>query len=169
MIKRDGRVNLLVSSGVRPKAYKMPDLKGLSLEGAILIIESNNMLLGEIKFISKKNKPENVIVEQEPLFGNRVVEKTFVNITINRKSDQKSHEHLQEKKSGRLFRYRLKNGFLRRHIRIRLNGYGVSNDLYDDFVKPGEEIWLLIPKGNDLTLILYEDGELVRTQVFNSW
>ena len=169
MIKRDGSVNLLVSLGVRPKAYKMPDLRGLSLDGAILIIESSNMLLGEIKFISKKNKPENIIVKQEPPFGHRVLEKTSVNITINRKSNQKSHEHLREKTSGRLFRYRLENGFLKRHIRIRLNGYRVSNDLYDDFVTPGEEIWLLIPKGNDLTLILYEDDELVKTQVFNSW
>ena len=65
-----------------------------------------------------------------------------------------------------LFRYRLKDGFLKRHIRVVLNSYGVSNDIFDDFIKPGEDIWLIIPKHKNATVFLYEDGELIKTQVY---
>jgi hypothetical protein len=37
-------------------------------------------------------------------------------------------------------------------------------------MKPGEEIWLFIPKNTDATLFLYEDGELAETNnVYDKW
>lgn len=167
LVKQGRAVDLLVSMGTRPKPYKMLDLKGLSLEDAILLIERNNLLLGEIKYSPHKDKPENIVVMQEPLSGQRVIKKTYVNIEINRKTGNKNHQYLSGVKPAGLFRYRLKNGFLKRHILARLISSGFSTDLFDDYVKPGEEIWLFIPWNNDSTLLLYENDELVKTQVFN--
>ena len=169
IITRGAHVDLLVSKGVRPKAYMMLDLKGLSLEDAIFLIEKNNLLLGEIKFCPYEDKPKNVIVSQEPLSGHRVVEGTFVNIIINRKHGRMGERYLHAAKGANIFRYRLSDGFLKKHILVRLNSSGLSIDLFDNFAKPGEEILLIVPKNHDLTILLYENGKLIKTQLFDSW
>lgn len=169
IITRGAHVDLLVSKGVRPKAYMMLDLKGLSLEDAIFLIEKNNLLLGEIKFCPYEDKPKNVIVSQEPLSGHRVFESTFVNIIINRKHGRMGERYLHAAKGANIFRYRLSDGFLKKHILVRLNSSELSIDLFDNFAKPGEEILLIVPKNHDSTILLYENGKLIKTQIFDSW
>jgi serine/threonine-protein kinase len=168
MITRGQGVDLLVSMGVRPRAYKMPDLIGLSFNSAITMIESMDLVLGEIKTHFYEGKPLNTVIAQESPSGYCMTQGSIVNIVINRKSVQKGHNYLNESQGVGLFRYRLKDGFLKRHIRVRLNSFGVSADLFDDFMKPGEEIWLLIPRENDATVFLYEDGELLKTLVYDA-
>ncbi|MEA3429198.1 MAG: PASTA domain-containing protein [Thermodesulfobacteriota bacterium] len=169
IITRGAHVHLLVSGGVRPKAYKMLDLKGLSLEDAIFLIEKNNLLLGEIKFYPHEDKPKDVIVSQEPLYGHRVIEGTFVNIIINRKHGRMKEQYLHAAKGASIFRYRLSDGFLKRHILVCLKSSGLSIDLFDNFAKPGEEILLIVPKNHDSTILLYENSKLIKTQVFDLW
>ncbi|MBC8199184.1 MAG: PASTA domain-containing protein [Desulfobacterales bacterium] len=169
IITRGAHVDLLVSRGMRPKAYKMLDLKGLSLEDAIFLIEKNNLLLGEIKFYPHEDKPKNVIVSQEPLYGHQVIEGTFVNIIINRKHGRIKEQYLHAAKGASIFRYKLGDGFLKRHILVRLNSSGLLIDLFDNFAKPGEEILLIVPKNHDSTIFLYENDKLIKTQVFDSW
>ena len=168
VVERGERVALLVSMGTRPVAYKMPDLKGLPLEEAIFLIEKRNLLLGEVKSFLCEDKPENIILSQEPLSGYRVIEGRVVNLVINRKPGKKGAGYLHASKGVSLFTYRLKHGFLKRHIKVKLNCFGVSNNIFDDFMKPGSEIWLVIPN-NDATVLLYEDDKLIKTQVFDSW
>ncbi len=168
MVQRETCVDLLVSLGVRPQAYQMPDLKELSLDEAILLIETSNLVIGEIKSFYQQDNPKNVVIRQEPLSGHRVIEGTPVNIMVNRKPGRKGQGHLNGAKGVGLFRYRLQNGFLKRRIRVCLNSFGVANDLFDDFMKPGAEIWCLIPN-IDATVLLYEDDKLVKTQVFDAW
>jgi hypothetical protein len=62
-----------------------------------------------------------------------------------------------------------KNGFLKRHIRVRLNSFGLSQDIFDGLMKPGEEVWLLIPKSANATVMLYGDNKLIKTEVFDTW
>ena len=148
----------------------MPNLKGHYLESAILLIESSNLALGEIRSSFYKDEPLNVIIDQEPPYGHRVIEGSIVSLVINRKPGEKDHGLFREVNGFNVFRYRLKSGFLKRRIRVSLNSYGVSDDLFDDLMKPGEEIWLLIPKNTDATLFLYEDGELAETNnVYGKW
>ena len=169
LIARSACVNLLVSMGIRPQAYMMPDLIGLSLDEAIPLIERSNLVLEDIKSVFHEDKAQNTVVRQEPLAGHRVFEGNAVSLVINRKSDQKDQPYLSGKYGVSLFRYRLKNGFLKRHIRVRLNSFSVSNDIFDDVMKPGEEVWLLVPKNVNASVLLYENDELIKTEVFNAW
>jgi serine/threonine-protein kinase len=168
MITRGQEVDLLVSMGVRPRVYKMPDLIGLSFNTAITMIENIDLLLGEIKTHFHEGKPLNTVIAQESPSGYCVIQGSTVNIVINRKSVKKGYDYLNESQEVGLFRYRLKHGFLKKHIRVRLNSFGVSIDLFDNFMKPGEEIWLLIPRKNEATVFLYEDGELLKTLVYDA-
>lgn len=160
-IVRESSVDLLISLGHRPKALAMPSLKGLALDDAILLLERDHLIVGEIKSTSKKEGPEGIVLAQEPAAGYRVTDGTRVNLTINRPGDKE-----RSPKGIYLFRYRLANGFLKKHIKIVMNMHGFSFSFYDTFVKSGEEIKLLVPRDLDTTLFLYEDNELVLKKVF---
>ncbi|UCG06462.1 MAG: PASTA domain-containing protein [Desulfobacterales bacterium] len=169
MITRGTCVDFLISQGSRPEAYKMPNLSGQTLNEVILVLEKSYLNIGEIKSSFDKSRLRNVILNQEPLPGYRVVAGTPVNLVINRKSLKEGSSVVQAQKSGSLFRYRAQNGFLRRRIRVKLNSAGITNDLFDEFVKPGDEIWLFIPHDNDTTVFLYEDDNLVKTETYDAW
>jgi len=169
MTTREKCIDLLVSTGIRPQTYKMPDLKGRFLDSAIPMIESNDLIIGEIKSVFYKNKPLNTIIAQEPLSGYYVTEGSTVNLVINRKSGRKDQGYFSDSQSGGLFRYRLNNGFLKKRIRVVLNSSGVSNTIFDNFIDPGEEIWLIIPRNDQTTVFLYEDDELIKTQIYEAW
>lgn len=160
-INRGECVNLLLSLGIRPRAYKMPVLNGLTLDQAIGVIEKSNLALGEIKSLFLKDKPKDTITNQDPLAGSLVFEGRLVTLVLNRKPGMLSSEYLAGTKNGNFFRYRTTNGFLKRHIRVYLTGLNFSNDVLDEFVRPGEEIWLLVPNEKDAMLLFYEDDDLV--------
>jgi eukaryotic-like serine/threonine-protein kinase len=168
MVTRGECINLLVSLGIRPRTYEMPDLRGRFLDDAIPLIENNNLILGKITSVFYENKPLNSIIAQEPLSGYCVPEGSTVDLVVNRKPGKKGHGVALGTQESSLFRYRLKDGFLKRHIRVVLNSFGVSNPIFDDFMKPGEEIWLIIPKNNNTTVFLYEDDQLIKTKVYEN-
>jgi beta-lactam-binding protein with PASTA domain len=167
MITRSECVNLLVSLGVRPQEYKMPDLKGRFLDSAIPLIENSNLILGKIKSVFYRDKPLNTIIAQEPLSGYFVTEGGVVDLVVNRKPGKKGHGYLAGSLGGSFFRYRVNDGFLKKHIRVVLNSFGVSNTIFDEFIQPGKEIWLIIPNNNNTTVFLYEDDKLIKTQVYD--
>jgi beta-lactam-binding protein with PASTA domain len=167
MITRNECINLLISLGIRPQAYKMPDLEGRSLDSAIPMIESSNLILGKIASVFYKDKPLNTIIAQEPLSGYLVTEGGTVDLVINRKPGRKGHGYLAGSPEENFFRYRVNDGFLKRHIRVVLNSFGVSNTIFDEFVQPGEEIWLIIPNNSNTTVFLYEDDKLIKTKVYD--
>ncbi len=169
MITRGECANLLVSLGNRPKAYKMPNLMGLALDEAMLSIENAGLGIGEIKSTYRKNKPRNTIVSQKPLHGYRVIEGSTVNLVINKRTKKTGKSAVYREKAGSLLRHRLENGFLRKRIRVKLNSAGITSDLFDEFVKPGTEIWVLIPLDDDATVFLYENDQLIKTETFDAW
>ena len=167
MISRGGCVDLLISMGLQPEAFKMPDLIGLAIEDALQSIEKAKLVIGEIKSSHHKNKPRNIIVKQTPTSGYRVIAASPVNLLINRESKKERPELPYGQYAASLFSYRLDNGFLKRRIRVSLNSAGFTNDLFDDYVKAGEEIWLLIPRDSEATLFLYENDKLIKTQTYD--
>lgn len=169
VIARGACIDLLVSKGARPSAFKMPDLAGLTLEDALQSIEKVNLTIGELKSAYQKSKPRNIIVEQEPVSGQRVIIGSPVSLLINREPQKERSGQLYGQSAGSLFRYRLDNGFLNRRIRVSLNRAGFTNDLFDDFVKAGDEIWLLIPRDKEATLFLYENDRLIQTHTYDAY
>jgi len=169
MISRGGCVDLLISMGVQSKAFKMPDLIGLTLEDALQSIEKVKLVIGEIKSSHHKNKPRNIIVKQAPTSGHRVIAASPVRLLINRESKKERPDRPYGQYTASLFSYRLDNGFLKRRIRVSLNSAGFTNDLFDDYVKAGEEIWLLIPRDSEATLFLYENDKLIKTQTYDAY
>ena len=169
MINRSTSVDLLTSMGIRPSAYKMPGLTGRPLEEAILLIESSNLLLGNIKSVSIGSEPMNAIVSQEPAAGERVFEGGSVNLEVNTKDFKMGGAVIGDAGGVRLYRYRQESGFIKERISIKVEWFGFSADLYDEFIGPGQEIWVLIPKNQDVSVSLYKNGEFAEKQFFSAW
>lgn len=163
-IHRERPINLLVSLGKRPEDFLMPDLSGLSIDEAIGHMERVQLALGSVNTVTIADRPTDKIIDQSPPPGHRVFSNDTVDLTINRKTaDRKKTFAIR---SGlRLLRHTPAPGFLNRHVRVRLNSYGLSTDIFDDFVKPGREVWCLIPTETNTTAFLYEDDVLIKSEV----
>lgn len=164
-IERGHSIDLLISIGPRPRAYAMPDLVGVSIEAAISVVEKLQLRMGRIKVETDPKKKNNSVIRQEPPAGRRVDENHIVHLTINRDisidaAAKRNHDTVH------LFHYRLEDGFLKRHIKLRLEVYGLSIYLFDGFLTPGEEIAFLIPETGNSSLLLFEDDELVNNKVY---
>ena len=158
IVSRGTCVDLLVGNGRHPAAFKMPDLDGLALAETLLLLEAVELRLGNVRPAAYRNKPWNSIVSQEPLPGHRITEGSRVDLAVNRSDEEWDRESVSGLAGAHLFRYRTPVGFLKRHIRVRLDGFGGSVYLSDDFLKPREEIWHLVPADPGTSILLYEDG-----------
>jgi serine/threonine-protein kinase len=169
MTTHGASVDLLVSMGPRPIAYKMPDLAGLSLDKAVLVIEKTNLAVGEIRSHFDKRKPRNIIIHQEPLAGYRIRENSPVSLVINRHNGKTVGAPRYHPLYGSLLQHRVKNGFLKKRIRVELESEEGAADIFDDYVKPGEEIWVLVPRDQDARAFIFEDDKLVKTLMYEAW
>jgi len=156
VVTRGDSMDLLVSLGRRSVMYEMPYLHGLALEDAILILERVHLGLGQIRSVQRNELPMDVVVEQNPPSGYQVASGTLVNLTMNRTEKGR----VLDQGLG-LFHHRVPEGFLRKHVWIRINAFGMLYDLRDVFVRPGERIWFLAPQGPETTVLVYQDSELV--------
>jgi len=168
LVERDRCVHLLVSQGTRARAYQMLDLKGLSLDEAVVLIERSHLQVGRFSYAYQPSQSDNIIVGQYPKSGYRILEKSAVDLVVNRKPGSRQKAETDLGLHSGFFQYKLEAGFLKKHIQIRLDSMGVSSELYNNFMSPGEEVWVLVPTTSVATLFLYEDGELIKTQVINT-
>ena len=166
-INRNTAVGLLVSLGHEPDAFLMPDMAGTSPEDALLMLEKYKISFGKIEFVYYKHKQKNTIISHSPSAGGRVIEGSMVDVVVNRKAGRNDTSFLRGQTGIRLFRYRLENGFLKKHIRINVNCFGLQSDFFNEIVKPGHEIWVLIPRFTNATVLLYKDEELIKTEIYN--
>ncbi len=161
---RDDRVNLLVSSGAAPRRIPMLDLRGMGLSQAIAAIERLQLVLGVIQPSSDPNVADETVVEHTPGSGYPVLIGDGIDLIINRHA-QATIEQRPEKVV--LFRHRSNRGFLKQHVRVLVNRPNAAVELFNAFVKPGEEIWLLVPEDEPSTLLLYVDDDLLLTKSYD--
>lgn len=154
-------VNLLVSKGARPMAFAMVDLKGLPLEAAVTALEQHQLKVGNIRAASVDGSPLDSIVNQTPAAGYRAFPGQLVELTVNRLPANSNGNARPSESDPQLFRFALENGFLNRRVEVKLSKPSTVLTLFDDFMRPGQEIWLFIPKGDNPTVLVYVDGELV--------
>jgi serine/threonine-protein kinase len=163
-IHRHRKVDLLVSLGERPSDFMMPDLSGLSIDEAIQRMEKVGLVLGVARSVTRSGQPANKIVGQSPSPGYRVSARDAVNLTINRQGDVPGRL-ISQAGDLLLLRHTTSPGFLNRHVRVRLNCYGLTTDIFEDFVKPGVASWFFIPMEPNAAAFLYEDDVLIKSEV----
>jgi hypothetical protein len=147
----------------------MPKLTGLSLDKAVLLIEKTHLAVGDIRSQFDKHKPHNVIINQEPPAGYRTREKSAVSLVINRDPDKTIGVNRHYSLYGSLLQHRVGNGFLKKRIRVEWESEDGTTDIFDDYIKPGAEIWVLVPRNQDALAYIFEDDKLVKTRIYEAW
>ena len=169
MITRGASVDILVSMGDRAAELKMPDLSGLTLDEAVSRVEKNNLAVGAIQSQFIKQKPRNIVIRQEPLAGYRVIENSPVHLVINRPPGKSTKGNLHRPLYGSLLQHDIKSGFLKREVRVELEYTNHTAEIFDDYVKPGKQLWILVPRDQDAAVFIFEDDELVKTHLYEAW
>lgn len=163
-INRNTCVDLLVSLGPYQEAFVMADLATLPLDDAILKIEADQLTLGDIATATTRAVPMDTVARQTPPAGFRVVTGQTVDLGVNRvRTSADDSAGRPARSPAWLFYYRTGTGLLNRHIKVRVNSKILSYDLFDDFLPPTGELLFLIPHFENITVMLYEDGELMKT------
>ncbi len=161
---RGNTIDLLVSEGPRPQFLKMMDLIGLKFDEAIDTIEKHQLSVGTIKQVDNPSFSIDTVVAQAPENGYPVLPGSSVDLTIHRSNPNRLEV---QRRNVTLFRYRIAQGFLRQRVRVRINRFDAAMNIFDDFVKPGDEIWLLISRDAPTALFLYLDNELIITKQYD--
>jgi len=169
LTSRGAHVDILVSSGPRPVKYLMPDLSEQSFDQAVLTIENTNLTVGNIRSRFDKKKSRNIIISQGPLAGYSVSERNPVDLFINRPDADSEADRLRRPLYGSLLLHRTNSGFLKRRIRVELESTEATTDIFDDYIKPGDEIWVLVPRDHDAAVFIFEDENLVKTHLYEAW
>jgi serine/threonine-protein kinase len=169
MISRGASVDLLVSLGSRDAGFKMPDLAGVSLDEAVFRIEKSSLAVGTIRSEFRKQKPRDVVIRQEPLAGHRVIEKSPVHLVINRPRGKSTGPGFRRLLYGSLLQHDIPAGFLKRKVRVELAHENRISELFEGYAKPGQQIWILVPREQDATIFIFEDDELVNTHLYEAW
>ena len=168
-ISRGAPVDLLASLGPRPIDFQMPDLAGVSLDQALLEIERTHLVLGSIESRVEKNLPRNSVIGQEPPAGYRISQRSPINLIVNRPPGREAVGRHLKPMYGSLLQHRIENGYLRKRIRVDLHNNDTTTNIFDDYIKPGEELWVLVPRETDATAFVYEDDRLVGTHHYDAW
>jgi beta-lactam-binding protein with PASTA domain len=161
---RESPVDLLISAGPQPRLLRMPDLMGQGIEYAFDSIEKEHLAVGSITQVDDPAKPNNMVLEQSPDKGYPVAAGSTIDLTINRYTRKIS---AAPNEMVTLFRYRAPQGFLRQQVRVRTIRPNGAFDIFDDFIRPGEEIWLIVLRDLPTALFLYLDGELSMTKNYD--
>lgn len=167
MVTRKTCVDLLVSQGADLPATAMADLKRFTLETAIRRLEQWQLRVGRIRSVHRGEAPLDTIVAQTPPAGYRISVGSPVDLTVNRTSSPPPASGRGHMNGAELFRFALENGFLNRRVQVKLNQNQLSISLFDDFMRPGQEIWLLIPKSGNPTVLVYVDGQLADSRIMD--
>lgn len=160
MAMRGDAVDLLVSSGQRSELMAMADFTTMGLSQAIEAMEEMRLGVTTIQTVNRPGIQHDRVVAHSPAAGYPVTMGASVELTINRHQGQVGKH---PRRSVELFRHRIESGWLRTHVRISINRQSSSLDFFDAFVKPGQDLWLIVPRDRPSTLLLYTDEELIKT------
>jgi serine/threonine-protein kinase len=165
-VRRESCVDLLVSLGPLRAAYEMGNLRGLSLDEAVTLIEKSGLIVGNIKYGFDAAKPEHTIIDHNPKYGYRISEKDAVDLTVNRNPSRPKDSAGVTAALHGVFSYRLEPGFFKKRVQVRMHMGGVDGEIYDELLRPGSEVWLIVPSHGKATIFCYVDGELVQSQTY---
>jgi len=160
--------HLLVSRGSKPSGMVMPSLEGTRLENAVSIIKGHNLHISKIISKVDKNKHYGIVLSYLPPSGSYVTENTQVTLVVNNQEHNKIMTP-DKLKNYILVTHSLGPGFLKRHVRVETDMFGPDIDLYNEFMKPGEDIKVLVPSGINTKINIFIDHWLEKTIIIDPW
>jgi len=160
--------DLLVSRGDMPKGFVMPDLTGLRLENASLVVAAHHLGISSILSNVDLTRDFGIVLSQTPETGSRVTGNTPITLIVN--NSEKNRQMPPDKLTSIiLLTHALPPGFLNRHVRVETDMFGPILDLYNGYMKPGTDINIMVPAGIKAKLNFFIDHVLVKAIIIDPW
>jgi len=86
VIKKGRNIKVVLSKGT--KLTTVPDLRGVSLRQAEIMLSEKDLIIGDISWTTNDSFPENVVVFSTPNFGAAVPAGLSIHLTVNQLNPQ---------------------------------------------------------------------------------
>lgn len=160
--------DLLVSRGDPVAGFIMPDLTEMDIENARSELIKQNLEISKIISDTQARQPYGMVLSHQPKSGSYVTQDTPITLVVN--YSQKDRQMNPEKLSGMILLTQfIEPGFLKRHVRVQTDRLGPMLDYYNDFMKPGEEFYLLIPTNKKTLVNIFIDQTLIKAITIDPW
>ena len=147
ILKSGVAVNLLLSTGVPDKKIIMPDLIGMNIDQAAVIIEKLGIELRGVNQKPAADIEENIVTDQYPAGGAIFSLSDPVDITVSVYPRDEGRV-----KRGKLIKYIVPEGFFSKKVKMVLKDGEGEKIIYNRVEKPGKKLSLYVS--------YYRDGEI---------
>lgn len=156
-VPRNSSIDLLLSDGVRPLVYLLPDMTGFPMETVLARIRQWNMRSGRIMEVVDENVPQGTVVALTPGPGSAVVEGHSIHLTVTRLAEPDEAAQIF------LYHHTAPFGLLDRTLSLVLETDGKESTVWEDTVAPGSSLSIPVVVSSPGVLKTYMDGELVES------
>ncbi len=161
-VERDTPVDLLMSLGPRPREYRLPNLIGLPLETASMILDAMGVRVGDITAKMDISQSHGIILDQDPQSGSPIREGLSVSLVM---STLYGENERIDRKFG-VFLYQMPYGFWSKSVRIMITDPDGSRTIYNEVDEPGATTKVVFGYSTQCTLKVYLDDTLEMERTF---
>ncbi len=140
----------------------------MPLQTAASVIETCHLQIANIMSGMEARKDPGIVLSQDPEPGSYVTAWTPIVLTVN---GSKKNQTMSPKALNHMIMltYPLAPGFLNFHVRVETDMLGPRINLYNEHMKPGENINFFIPAGKKVHIDIFIDHKLVKTIISDPW
>lgn len=161
-IPRGTPVSLLISKGKKGDAYLMPDLKDKNLKEVMRSLEGMGLKIGEVREERREETAPGLVFDQNPEQGYRVEEGEKVQLFVSKRLEpDKTIEGVYQ-----LLYYKVPERFDSVNVNIILESGDETKEIYNQKVKGGKNIRLLVKIGKNTKARIYLNKTLVEERAF---
>jgi beta-lactam-binding protein with PASTA domain len=95
-ILQGSEIDLIVGAGLYNQTTQVPDLQGILLDDALLLLLDVGLQPGKINYKPSTTNPPNVIIAQNPYADNRIKLGSFVDLWISETEEKVTSENKKE-------------------------------------------------------------------------
>jgi serine/threonine-protein kinase len=154
---RGRQVDVLVSKGPWPKRTVIPELRGKKIPEARDLLRKNHLNVGDIRYILQQDQPPSVVLRQSPPSGRIVRRERPVTLTVNLSADAEVAPVRYT-----FVRVTPPLSVTEGNLRVKLLDRRGSRTVYNQTVKPGQDVRFLVSIRGDARLVIYWNGEIYR-------
>jgi serine/threonine-protein kinase len=155
-VARETAIDLLISEGSLPLKYRLPNLKGLSLEKVGRNLQALGILVNDVVSKVDFEHQQGTVLDQNPRPGSLIRRGKSVSLVVS--SLRGEGKRLERKYS--VFIYQVPYGFRSKSVRIEVADPEGTRTVYDEVDEPGAGIRVVLGYSGQCTVRVYLDNEL---------
>ncbi len=154
---QDSNVDLLVSRGPQMPEYSMPDLIGIEFAEAAALLETSDLVVGNVRYEEYAGVEGNRVINQSPLYGYPVSRERPIALVVHRRPDSPPGGTVTRIP----FSYRIPFGFLPVETDVFVEDGQGRRRIFSGRKFPGSRLELTLELSGGAVVEVYLRGERV--------